>query len=50
MSNQHQTATREQMTDDRAPLFGSWRRAYVVAFAIFAAEVVLLYAFTVAFA
>jgi len=50
MSSEDQTVGRDQMTDDRAPLFGSWRRAYVVAFAIFAAEVVLLYAFTVAFA
>jgi hypothetical protein len=35
--------------DDRAPLVGSWRKAYVVALTIFAVEVALLYAFTVRF-
>ncbi len=36
-------------TNDRAPLFGSWRRAYWAALGLFALEVVLLYAFTVRF-
>ena len=34
---------------DRAPLFGSWRRAYAVTVGIFAVEIVLFYIFTVAF-
>jgi hypothetical protein len=34
---------------DRAPIFGSWRRAYFFALAFFAVEVVLLYIFTVRF-
>jgi len=32
-----------------APLFGSWAKAYGVALAIFATELLLLYAFTIAF-
>jgi hypothetical protein len=35
--------------NDRAPLFGSWRRAYWVALGLFAFEVALLYAFTIRF-
>lgn len=35
--------------DDIAPLFGSWPKAYCVALAIFAFEIVLFYAFTVIF-
>lgn len=31
------------------PLFRTWRTAYVVALAIFAIEVALLYAFTIRF-
>ena len=34
---------------DRAPIFGSWRKAYVVALTLFAIEVALLYAFTIRF-
>lgn len=34
---------------DRAPIFGSWRRAYFFALLFFAIEVALLYAFTVRF-
>jgi hypothetical protein len=34
---------------DEAPIFGSWRRAYVVALTLFAIEVALLYAFTLRF-
>src|ERR1700704_2715572 len=39
---------RIEMTEnnDRAPLFGNWRRAYWVALGLFALEVALLYAFT----
>ena len=36
-------------SDDDAPLFGSWRKAYWFALAMFAIEVVLLYLFTVRF-
>jgi hypothetical protein len=36
-------------SNERAPLFGTWRRAYLVAVALFAIEVVLLYAFTIRF-
>ncbi len=35
--------------DERAPLFGTWRKAYWFALLAFAAEVALLYAFTVRF-
>ena len=35
--------------DDQAPLFGSWRRAYLFTLAIFLAEIVLLYLFTIRF-
>jgi hypothetical protein len=35
--------------NDRAPLFGNWRKAYWVALGLFAIEVALLYAFTVRF-
>jgi hypothetical protein len=35
--------------DERAPLFGDWRKAYWVALGLFALEVVLLYAFTLRF-
>jgi len=34
---------------DKAPIFGTWRRAYFFALAFFAIEVVLLYIFTVRF-
>ncbi len=34
---------------DRAPLFGTWRRAYWFVLLAFAAEVALLYAFTLRF-
>jgi len=34
---------------DKAPIFGSWRRAYFCALLFFAIEVVLLYLFTVRF-
>jgi hypothetical protein len=37
------------MTSERAPLFGSWRRAYVFALGVFAIEIALLYTFTVMF-
>jgi hypothetical protein len=36
-------------SNEHSPLFGSWRRAYFAAFALFAFEVILLYAFTVAY-
>jgi hypothetical protein len=36
-------------TQDEAPLFGSWRKAYCVALGLFAIEVLLLYAFTLRF-
>ena len=36
-------------TGERAPLFGSWRRAYWFALLAFAVEVALLYAFTLRF-
>lgn len=35
--------------EDRAPLFGSWRKAYCWTLAAFAVEVVLLYLFTLRF-
>jgi hypothetical protein len=35
--------------DERAPLFGTWRRAYGFALLAFAIEVALLYAFTIRF-
>jgi hypothetical protein len=35
--------------DDPAPLFGSWCKAYAVGLGLFALEVLVLYAFTVAF-
>jgi hypothetical protein len=34
---------------DRPPLFGTWRKAYAFATALFAIEVALLYAFTLRF-
>ena len=34
---------------ERAPIFGSWRRAYFFALLFFAIEVALLYAFTLRF-
>jgi hypothetical protein len=34
---------------DRPPLFGTWRKAYAFAIALFAIEVALLYAFTFRF-
>jgi hypothetical protein len=34
---------------DKAPIFGSWRRAYFFALLFFAIEVALLYAFTLRF-
>ena len=34
---------------ERAPLFGSWARAYCIAVGLFALEVLFLYAFTVVF-
>ena len=34
---------------DPAPLFGSWGRAYAVTLGIFAFEILVFYAFTVAF-
>jgi hypothetical protein len=34
---------------DDAPIFGSWRRAYIFALTLFAGEVALLYLFTVRF-
>jgi len=34
---------------DRPPVFGSWRKAYAFAIALFAIEVALLYAFTLRF-
>lgn len=34
---------------DRAPIFGSWRKAYWIALSLFAIEVALLYAFTLRF-
>jgi hypothetical protein len=34
---------------DRPPLFGTWRKAYAFTIALFALEVVLLYAFTLRF-
>jgi hypothetical protein len=34
---------------DRPPFFGSWRKAYAFAIALFAVEVALLYAFTLRF-
>ena len=34
---------------DRPPLFGTWRKAYVFTIALFALEVALLYAFTLRF-
>jgi hypothetical protein len=36
-------------SDDRAPVFGTWRRAYFIAVALFAVEVVVLYVFTITF-
>jgi hypothetical protein len=36
-------------TDDQAPLFGSWRKAYCITLGVFALEIGLLYAFTVLF-
>jgi hypothetical protein len=41
-----QSAMSEQ---DRPPLFGTWRKAYAFAIALFAIEVALLYAFTLRF-
>lgn len=35
--------------EDEAPPFGSWRKAYGFALALFALEVTLLYAFTLRF-
>jgi hypothetical protein len=35
--------------EERAPIFGTWRRAYVIALSLFAIEVALLYAFTIRF-
>lgn len=35
--------------NDRAPLFGTWRRAYWFALLSFGIEVALLYAFTLRF-
>ena len=35
--------------EERAPLFATWRRAYWFAVLAFAAEVALLYAFTLRF-
>ena len=37
------------IADDQPPLFGTWRKAYVVALCAFALEVALLYAFTLRF-
>ncbi len=34
---------------DRPPFFGTWRKAYAFAIALFAFEVALLYAFTLRF-
>lgn len=34
---------------DHVPAFGSWRKAYAFAIAMFAIEVALLYAFTLRF-
>ena len=34
---------------ESAPLFGSWAKAYAFALGIFAAELLVLYAFTIAF-
>jgi hypothetical protein len=34
---------------DPSPVFGSWRKAYCVALAVFGLEVALLYAFTIGF-
>ena len=34
---------------ERAPIFGTWRRAYFFALLFFAIEVALLYAFTLRF-
>ena len=36
-------------TENGAPLFGSWRRAYWIAVGLFALEVALLYVFTLRF-
>ena len=44
-----ETFLQSEANGDTAPLFGSWRKAYCVALAIFAFEIVLLYAFTVIF-
>jgi hypothetical protein len=39
-----------QMSEkDRPPFFGTWRKAYAFAIALFAIEVALLYAFTLRF-
>jgi hypothetical protein len=43
------TDLQSEPNGDSAPLFGSWPKAYCVALAIFAFEIVLLYAFTVIF-
>ena len=34
---------------DRPPFFGTWRKAYFFAIALFAIEVAVLYAFTLRF-
>jgi hypothetical protein len=39
----------EMSEQDRPPLFGTWRKAYAFAIAMFAIEVALLYAFTLRF-
>jgi hypothetical protein len=44
------TNLRSEANGDTAPLFGRWSKAYCVTLAIFAFEILLLYAFTVAFA
>ena len=43
------TARSKMNEEDKAPVFGTWRRAYFFALAFFAIEVVLLYIFTVRF-
>jgi hypothetical protein len=42
-------AIHQMSAQDRPPLFGTWRKAYAFAIALFAIEVALLYAFTFRF-
>ena len=36
-------------SEDHAPIFGNWRKAYGIALGLFAIEVALLYGFTLLF-